>query len=66
MIVAYIDAYRDRFGRADLPGAHRARHAERPGTYYAHKSEPASQADWDDAHRANTARDAWRAKPQPV
>jgi putative transposase len=32
-----------------------------PSTYYAHKAEPVSQADWDDAHTANAALDVWRA-----
>jgi putative transposase len=62
LIVAYIDAYRDRFGvepicrvlsEHDMPIA--------PSTYYARKSEPITQADWDDAHMANTALDLWRA-----
>lgn len=32
-----------------------------PSTYYAHKASPVSDADWDDAHMANTALDIWRA-----
>jgi putative transposase len=32
-----------------------------PSTYYAHKAAPVSQADWDDAHMANTALEVWRA-----
>jgi putative transposase len=32
-----------------------------PSTYWAHRAEPVSQADWDDAHRANAALDLWRA-----
>lgn len=37
----------------DLPNA--------PSTYYAHKAEPVSQADWDDAHMANATLGIWRA-----
>ncbi len=32
-----------------------------PSTYYAHRAEPVTQADWDDAHMANTALEVWRA-----
>ena len=32
-----------------------------PSTYYAHKAQPISDADWDDAHMANVALDVWRA-----
>ncbi len=32
-----------------------------PSTYYAHRFEPVTQADWDDAHMANTALGVWRA-----
>jgi transposase InsO family protein len=32
-----------------------------PSTYYAHKAQPVSDADWDDAQMANTALDIWRA-----
>jgi putative transposase len=32
-----------------------------PSTYWAHRAEPVSQADWDDAYRANAALDLWRA-----
>jgi putative transposase len=32
-----------------------------PSSYYAHKAEPVSDADWDDAHIANAALDVWRA-----
>jgi putative transposase len=32
-----------------------------PSTYYAHKAQPVSDADWDDAHMANAALDMWRA-----
>lgn len=32
-----------------------------PSTYYARKTEPVSQADWDDAHLANAVLDLWRA-----
>jgi transposase InsO family protein len=31
-----------------------------PSTYYAHRACPVSQADWDDAQRANAALDVWR------
>lgn len=30
-------------------------------TYYAHRADPVSEADWGDAHRANAALDTWRA-----
>jgi putative transposase len=62
VIVDYIDAYRVRFGvepicrvlcEHDVPIA--------PSTYYAHRACPVSQADWDDAHLANTALDVWHA-----
>jgi len=32
-----------------------------PSTYYAHQSQPVSDADWDDAHLANVTLDLWRA-----
>jgi transposase InsO family protein len=32
-----------------------------PSTYWARKAQPASDADWDDAHMANAALDIWRA-----
>jgi hypothetical protein len=32
-----------------------------PSTYWAHKAQPYSDADWDDAHLANAALDIWRA-----
>jgi transposase, IS30 family len=62
LIVDYIDVHRDRFGvepicrvlsQHDLPIA--------PSTYHAHKAQPVSDADWDDAHMANVALDVWRA-----
>lgn len=62
MIVAYIDAYRDRFGvepicrvlsQHDVPIA--------PSTYYAHRACPVSSSGWDDAHAANAVLDAYRA-----
>lgn len=63
MIVAYIDAYRDRFGvepicrvltEHDMPIA--------PSTYYAHRAQRwVSQAEWDDAHMANRLVDIWTA-----
>ena len=39
--------------RHDLPIA--------PSTYWAHKAQPLSDADWDDAQTANAALDVWRA-----
>jgi putative transposase len=62
MIVAYIDAHRDRFGvepvcrvlaEHDVPIA--------PSTFWARKACPVSPSDWDDAHMANAALDVWRA-----
>ena len=32
-----------------------------PSTYWAHKAQPVTDADWDDAHVANTALEVWRA-----
>jgi putative transposase len=32
-----------------------------PSTYWAHKSQPVSDADWDDAYMANAALNVWRA-----
>jgi transposase InsO family protein len=32
-----------------------------PSTYYAHRAQPYSDADWDEAHMANAALDVWRA-----
>jgi putative transposase len=32
-----------------------------PSTYWAHKAQPVSDADWYDAHMANAALDIWRA-----
>lgn len=32
-----------------------------PSTYYAHRAQPVSDADWDDAQVANAAFDLWRA-----
>ena len=45
----------------DLPGALRARRADRPEHYYAHRAAPVSQAVWDDARMANVALCVWRA-----
>lgn len=62
MIVEYIDEHRDRFGvepicrvlsEHGMPIA--------PSTYRERTKEPVTQADWDDAHMANTVFDAWRA-----
>lgn len=62
MIVAYIDAHRDRFGVEPVCrvlAEHDVRIA--PSTYYAHCAEPVSDADWADAQMANAALDVWRA-----
>ncbi len=62
MIVAYIDAYRDRFGvepickvltEHGMPIA--------PSTYYGRRTAPVSDRDWADAHEANTILDHYRA-----
>ena len=61
MIVAYVDAYRDRFGvepicrvlsEHDVPIA--------PSTFWARNACPVSDAEWHDAHLANAALDLWR------
>jgi putative transposase len=62
LIVDYIDAYRDRFGIEPICrvlSEHDLQIA--PSTYHAHKIQPISDADWDDAHMANTVFDVWRA-----
>ena len=62
MIVAYIDAYKHRFGvepicrvlsEHGIPIA--------PSTYYAHRAQDVSVADWTDAHVANQLLELWRA-----
>lgn len=62
MIVEYIDAHRDRFGvepicrvlsEHGMPIA--------PSTYHERTRDPVTQADWDDAHRANVVLDVWLA-----
>jgi len=62
VIVAYIDAYKQRFGvepicrvlsEHGIPIA--------PSTYYAHVAQRVSDADWDDAQLANRLLDLWRA-----
>lgn len=62
MIVAYIDAFRHRFGVEPICRV-LSEHdmAIAPSTYYAHRAEPVTQADWDDAHMANVALELWRA-----
>jgi putative transposase len=62
LIVAYIDRFRDRFGVEPICrvlSEHDLKIA--PSTYYAHKAAPVSEADWADAHMANTASEVWRA-----
>ena len=58
----YINAYRDRFGVEPICRV-LSEHdvAIAPSTYWAHQACPVSQAQWDDAHRANAALDVWRA-----
>src|SRR3954471_22807610 len=48
-------------GRADLPRAHRARHQDRPSTYYARRTSPVSAAELADAYAANVLVDLYRA-----
>jgi putative transposase len=62
VIIDYIDSYRDRFGVEPICQV-LAEHdmAIAPSTYHAHKACPVSDADWGDAHMANTALDLWRA-----
>ena len=62
MIVAYVDAYRDRFGVAPICAVlseHGMQFA--PSTYYALKAKPVSDADLADAYAANMLRDLWNA-----
>jgi len=62
LIVVYIDAFRHRFGVEPICRV-LSEHdmAIAPSTYYAHRAEPVTQADWDDARMANTALGVWRA-----
>ncbi len=63
MIVASIDAYKDRFGVEPICrvlSEHGIKIA--PSTYYAHRAaQRVSQSDWDDAQLANRLVDLWRA-----
>jgi hypothetical protein len=63
LIVAYIHAYKDRFGVEPICRVlteHEIQIA--PSTYYAHRAAGfVSQADWDDAHLANRLFDLWTA-----
>jgi putative transposase len=62
VIVDYIDAHRDRFGVEPICRVLTEHDvAIAPSTYWAHKAQPVSDADWDDAHLANTALEVWRA-----
>ena len=62
MIVDYIDGHRDRFGVEPICRVLTEHDvAIAPSTYWARKAEPVSDADWDDAHQANTALEVWRA-----
>jgi len=62
VIVAYIDAYKQRFGVEPI-----SRVLSEHGipialsTYYAHVAQRVSDADWDDAQLANRLLDLWRA-----
>ncbi|MGH7745641.1 MAG: IS3 family transposase [Candidatus Dormibacteria bacterium] len=62
LIVAYIDAYKDRFGVEPICRV-LSEHgmAIAPSTYYAHRARPVSDAKWDDAEMANRLLDLWRA-----
>ncbi len=62
MIVEYIDRYRDRFGVEPICQVLTEHDvAVAPSTFYARKACPVSDADWDDAHRANAALHCWEA-----
>jgi putative transposase len=61
VIVAYMDAHKDRFGiepicavlaEHDMPIA--------PSTYHARTANPVSDAEWVDARRANDLLNVWR------
>jgi len=61
VIVAYIDAYKERFGVEPICRVlteHKIPIA--PSTYYLRRVGGVSQADWDDAHMANRLFDLWR------
>jgi len=62
LIVAFIDAYRDRFGVEPICRV-LSEHdmAIAPSTYYAHCHQRVSDAQWHDAHLANTLLDLHRA-----
>ncbi len=62
MIVAYIDAYRHRFGVEPICQV-LSEHdmAISPGTYYARRAQPVSDSDRGDAHMANIVIDLHRA-----
>ncbi|HET6948980.1 MAG TPA: IS3 family transposase [Acidimicrobiales bacterium] len=62
LIVDCIDTYRDRFGVEPICRV-LSEHdlAIAPSTYWVHRAQPVSDADWDDAHMANAALDTWRA-----
>lgn len=62
MIVDYIDAHCDRFGVEPICRVLTEHDvAIAPSTFYAHRSQPVSDADLDDAYMANAALDVWRA-----
>ena len=62
MIVAFIDAYRGRFGVVPICAV-LSEHGMRiaPSTYYAAKATPVSDADVADAYAANALLDRWIA-----
>ena len=62
MIVAYVDAHKDRFGVDPICHV-LTEHgmAIAPSTYYAHKLVPVSAADLADAYAANAVLDCWTA-----
>jgi hypothetical protein len=62
VIVAYIDAHKDRFG-VDPICRVLTKHgmAIAPSTYYAHRSAPVSAAELADAYAANAVLTCWRA-----
>ena len=62
MIVDYIDGYRDRFGVEPICAV-LAEHGVpiAPSTFWARTAHLFTDAEWDDAHMANTVLDVWRA-----
>lgn len=61
LIVAYIDAYRDRFGVEPICRVLTEHDlAIAPSTYYARRRQPVSAADLADAYLANRVYDLWR------